>query len=238
MKNYLKLLVNIILPPRCPICGRVVSSEGSLCIECFEKIDFISNPYCECCGKPLYSSNIQSVYCLQCLQHKPPFRFCRSAIEYTTFSKQLILDFKFTDHLENKTLLAKWMFMAGQDIFRNGVDLIIPVPLYYTRLLKRTYNQSAVLCAELSKLSGIAADYTVLKKTKQTKLQTDCNAKQRKRNLKGAFSVIHPEHIKGKRVVLVDDVFTTGSTLTECAKTLKRSGAKSVDALTTARVCF
>ncbi len=237
MKNWLRLIIDAILPPRCPICGEVVRSPDSLCRDCFEKISFISRPYCQHCGKPLESYLANTCYCASCLSQKSPFRLCRAAIEYDDFSKKIILDFKFRDCLENKVMLARWLFMAGKDIFAEGIDVIIPVPLHYARLFKRKYNQSAVLTAELSKLCGIPGDYKSLRKIRHTTPQVQCNGKQRSKNVKNAFDVIRPEKIKGKHVLLIDDVFTTGATLRECAKALKKAGAKSVDALTVAKVC-
>lgn len=236
MLKWLKILLNVILPPRCLICGKVISSDDSLCLDCFDNINFITKPYCKRCGVPLVSGGDET-YCVSCLTKTSPLRLCRAAIKYDEFSKKLILDFKFLDHIENKKLLARWLYMAGQDIFKEGVDLLIPVPLYYTRLIKRKYNQSAILTAELAKLSGIEACYTALKKIKHTLPQVECNGKHRKLNVQNAFDVLHCDKIKGKRIVLIDDVYTTGSTLKECAKALKKAGAKSVDALTVARVC-
>lgn len=236
MKNILKKFVDFILPPRCLMCGKVISSDNSLCSDCFSKINFISKPYCVHCGKPLTSVSEEELYCADCIAGKNCFRLCRSAVEYDTFSKKLILDFKFADHIENKYLLARWLFMAGEDIFQNQVDVIIPVPLHYSRLFKRKYNQSAVLAQELSKLSSIPADYKSLKKTKHTLPQIQCAGKQRAKNVRNAFDVVFPENIKGKRILLIDDVYTTGATLAECAKALKKQGAKSIDALTVARV--
>ncbi len=238
MIKWLKLLVNFVLPPRCLICGKEVSTDGKLCSECFANINFITSPYCQKCGKPFeYHLSNKGLFCPECLSHRSPLRMSRSAVIYDDNSKKLILDFKFFDHLENKSLLANWLLLAGKDIFKENVDLIIPVPLHFSRLLKRKYNQSAVLCDALSKLTHIPANYKALKKTKHTLPQVSCNGKQRLKNVKNAFEVVHPEMIKNKRIVLVDDVFTTGSTLKECAKVLKRAGAKSVDALTIARVC-
>ncbi len=238
MIKWLQIIFNFILPPRCLICGKEVADEGRLCAECFSHVNFIVPPYCQKCGKPFdYSIPDQALLCPDCLSHKFPFRMCRSAVVYDENSKKLILDFKFFDHLENKSLLANWLFLAGKDIFNADVDLIIPVPLHFSRLLKRKYNQSAVLCDALSKLTHIPANYKALRKIKHTLPQVSCNGKQRLKNVRNAFDVIHPEMIKNKRIVLVDDVFTTGSTLKECARALKKSGAKSVDALTIARVC-
>lgn len=237
MITWLKSIIDIILPPRCLLCGKAIHSDSSLCSDCFANINFISKPYCKHCGLPLTGNSPDALCCINCLSHKSSFRLCRSAVKYDNFSKKLILDFKFSDHLENKKLLSYWLFMAGDDIFKQGVDVIIPVPLHCARLFKRKYNQSAVLADGLSKLCNIPADYSSLKKIKHTTPQIQCSGKQRTRNVKDAFHVTAPESIKGKRIVLIDDVYTTGSTLNECAKVLKNAGAKSVDALTVARVC-
>jgi ComF family protein len=160
----------------------------------------------------------------------------RSSLEYDEVSKPLILSFKFYDRTEYNKVFAKWLKLAGKDIFDAGVDLIIPIPLHYTRLLKRRYNQSALLAKELSKLSGIKTDYGSVVRHKRTKPQVQFSGSARHRNVKDAFSVKRPINIKGKRIILIDDVMTTGSTLSECAKALLSSGALSVDFLTIARV--
>lgn len=237
MKNYLKLLIDAILPARCLLCGKIVHDDNTLCSECFENINFITSPYCKHCGKPLFENIPDNLYCVSCLNKKHTFRFVRSAIVYDEYSKKLVLDFKFYDHIENKKLLVKWLMFAGRDIFKEGVDLIIPVPLHFTRMLRRKYNQSAILARELSRQTGIKVEYKALVKNKKTIPQVLCDSKQRTKNVKNAFTVKYPEAIKDKRIVLIDDVFTTGATLRECAKILKKHGAKSVDALTVARVC-
>lgn len=237
MLTWLRTFIDVILPPRCLICGKAIHSCDTLCSDCFAQISFISFPYCAHCGRPLALSSDEQHYCAMCLSNKDPFRLCRSAVKYDDFSKKLILDFKFSDCLENRTLLTNWLFLAGNDIFKAGIDLIIPVPLHYMRLFKRKYNQSAVLASGLSKLTGIPADYKSLQKIRHTIPQISCTGKQRVKNVKKAFDVTSPHNIKGKRIVLIDDVFTTGSTLKECAKVLKKAGAKSVDTLTIARVC-
>lgn len=235
----LKNLFDFILPKRCLLCGKVISSEDSLCADCFDQIKFITAPYCRHCGRPLvgHKDDVQGLCCVECLGRKSPFRLCRSAIEYDDYSKKIILDFKFADHLENRKLLARWLYMAGRDIFDLGADLIIPVPLHFTRLIKRKYNQSAILANELALISHIDVDCRVLKKIRYTLPQVQCNGKQRVTNIKNAFDISKPEKIKGKRIILIDDVYTTGSTLKECAKVLLKAGAKSVDTLTVARVC-
>ena len=239
MIKILKTLLDFILPLRCLVCGKIIKSKGCLCSECFHNIKFIPEPYCHHCGRPLNGDkdDIEGLCCISCLTKRTNFHLCRSAVEYDDFSKRIILDFKFRDHLENRKLLTQWMLLAGKDIFNAGVDLIIPVPLYFTRLLSRKYNQSAILSAELSKMTSIPADYKSLKKIRNTLPQVQCNGTKRRTNIKNAFQVKNPNKIKGKRILLIDDVYTTGSTLNECCKVLLKAGATSVDILTVARVC-
>ena len=127
--------------------------------------------------------------------------------------------------------------MAGKDIWRAGVDVLIPVPLHYTRLIKRRYNQSALLAKELSKITGVPVEYSALVKHKRTRPQVEFSGRRRKHNLRGAFKLKYAERSKGKKIVLIDDVLTTGSTLKECAKALQVGAPESIDLLTVARVC-
>ena len=236
MYQWLKNIIDVILPPRCLMCGRILSGENGLCEECFSKINFIGRAVCYKCGHPQVSGKtVQS--CPICMNDaKNPFRMQRSRVYYDENSRPLLLNFKFHDRTENAGVLAQWLYTAGHDIWEKGVDVLIPVPLHRARLRSRKYNQSALLCKELSKLIGIPVDYTSLVRCINTKPQVECNGNARKHNVKDAFQVKNPEKIQGKRVVLIDDIMTTGSTLKECAKVLLKSGALSVDALTVARV--
>lgn len=237
--NIFQPLLNLFLPPRCIKCGRVLSGDDGLCLECFNEISFIARPYCQKCGHPFDEDpGAGKKFCGGCLQ-KPhtPFRLSRSALKYDEASKNLILAFKFMDKTENAKVLGRWLNMAFKDIKEAGVDLIIPIPLHYTRLVKRRYNQSALLAKELAKASGVAVDYTSVEHHVRTKPQVEFSGHARIKNVKDAFRVKNTQKIKGKRIVLIDDVMTTGSTLKECALALKRAGAKSVDTLTVARVC-
>ncbi len=239
MKNFLQKVLNFLLPPRCICCGKILDNENSLCPECFQRITFISEPYCSHCGIPFADiENINvKMLCPNCIKEKKHlFRMERSAIKYDAVSKKTILAFKFMDKTENAKIFAKWLKIAGKDIFTLGADVLIPVPLHYRRLIKRRYNQSALLTLELSKLTKIPADVFSLIKFKPTKPQVRFTGKARRKNVKGAFKIKTPERIKGKRVVLIDDVLTTGSTVRECAKVLLSAGAASVDVLTVARV--
>lgn len=238
MKNILKNLLDLLLPSRCACCGKTVMSESTLCADCFDKINFISMPYCKSCGMPFEAeidAKLQKI-CAQCAQTRHITRLQRSAMIYDDFSKKMILDFKFYAKTQNAKILAKWLYAAGKDIFDEGVDLIMPVPLSYRRLLRRGYNQSAILARLLSKQTGIKADLLSLKKIKHTKPQSMLSGKARMKNVKQVFKLKTDGAVKDKRIVLIDDVMTTGATLAECAKVLLESGAKSVDTLTVARV--
>ena len=233
-------LFNMILPPRCIKCGKILSERNGLCAECFAEINFISEPYCYRCGHPFPADsgakfNAKQI-CGNCARDKKPLFFMqRSAFLYDEHSKNLILDFKFHDKTVSAEVLANMLFSAGKDIWAENPDFLLPVPLHTKRLRKRRYNQSALLCKYLSAKTLVPADYFSLVRTVNTIPQVMLKGNQRMKNLKGAFAVKNPEKLKDKSVVLVDDVKTTGSTLNECAKALKKAGVKHIYALTLAQ---
>lgn len=238
--NLVRSLINLVLPPRCVVCGKVLSINNGLCPECFNKIHFISEPLCLRCGRPFDSAiHLQAgkqYLCSSCLREKRSvFKMKRSAFIYDDEAKNLILDFKFKDKTISAEILANMMFSAGRDIWADKPDVIIPVPIHRVRLLKRRYNQSALLVKKLAILTAIKPDYKSLVRCQNTIPQVQLSGSARRRNLKNAFTVLYLQNIKGKKVVLVDDVETTGSTLKECAKVLRKAGAKEIYALTAAR---
>ncbi|MCQ2741532.1 MAG: ComF family protein [Alphaproteobacteria bacterium] len=234
-----KALLDLILPPRCLLCGSVMTEEKGLCDECIKKIDFINGPICYECGQPLtdsLSNGRKHLLCGSCLKpHKKIFKISRSACVYDEVSKKLILDFKFYDKTDLASFLAKMMYVSGKDIFSEGVDVIVPVPLHYTRLLKRKYNQSALLAKQLGKLTQTEVDCATLVKRYRTKPQVECSGEERLKNVRGAFQLKDLEKFRNKRILLIDDVLTTGSTLKECASVLKKAHPKSICSLTVAR---
>lgn len=238
--NLLRILLNTLLPPRCIKCGKIMSGENGCCPDCFNSINFISAPYCQKCGYPF--SGDQSIqfdkhqYCGTCLQKKEfLFEMKRAAFVYDDNSKDLILDFKFRDKTISAQTLANMIYMAGNDIWKQNPDLIIPVPIHRLRLLKRRFNQSALLVKYLSQRTHIKADYSSLSRSENTIPQVMLSGTARRTNLKNAFKIKYPQNIKGKNIVLIDDVETTGSTLNECAKVLKKAGAAKIYSITLAR---
>ena len=240
MNNLWQNIINLILPPRCILCGAILSEHNGLCAECFNKIQFVSEPMCTRCGRPFMTetehfSSIKQL-CGSCLKEKRPlFITRRFSFVYDDNSKNLILSFKFLDKTSYAEVLARLLYRAGADIWEQKPDLLMPVPIHRWRLLKRRYNQSALLVKYLAKQTSIETDYMTLKRIRHTIPQVQLSASARRHNLKHAFAINDTNAVKGRKIVLVDDVETTGSTLRECANVLKKAGAKEIYALTLAR---
>ena len=231
--SLIKCIIDFLLPPLCPICHQRVLDNHSVCGKCFAELSFISNTVCEKCGYPLPYQ--QARLCIHCLEKQPAYDKGLSVLKYNDASKALILPFKHSDYIEIAPLLTKWMNQRGKDLIQQ-CDCIVPVPLHLRRLLKRKYNQSALLAKELAKMNGKEYLPQCLKRYRYTKSQGHMNPKQRKKNVTNAFKIKNPLDVKDKTVLLIDDVMTTGATINECAKVLKRNGAKSVFVLSLARV--
>ncbi|NQU72369.1 MAG: ComF family protein, partial [Rhodospirillales bacterium] len=175
--------------------------------------------------------------CGECLRAPPPFERARTVFRYDEHSRDLVISFKHRDRIDAAPAYGKWMARAGREILAEA-DLIVPVPLHRRRLISRRYNQSAELCHALSRETGLPHNPDLLVRTRATPTQGRLNRAERERNVRGAFA-LRPDAVtslQGRRVVLVDDVLTTGATVNACARTLLRGGAAAVDILTLARV--
>ena len=207
MVKWVQKIINVLLPPRCLLCGKILHHENGLCEKCFSKINFIGQPICKKCGNPIPSGE-NTKTCPICVNdNKNPFRLQRSMVCYDENVSPLLIEFKFFDKTENAAFLARWLYVAGHDIWAKGVDIIVPVPLHKARLRHRRYNQSALLCKELSKLTKIPVDYTSLIRHKNTKPQVKCKATIRKQNVKNAFKVRYPKKFENKRILIIDDMY-------------------------------
>ncbi|MBE6449160.1 MAG: ComF family protein [Alphaproteobacteria bacterium] len=242
MKKIIKLIrfiFDILLPPRCLICGEIVYKENGLCAKCFSKINFLSNQSCPICGRP-YTFPIEdgnTLICGKCLSKPPVLRGLKAVFAYDDFSKNLILPFKHADRTDLVPYLSKLMFKRGKEFFEEA-DCIIPVPLHWKRKLKRKYNQAALLALNIEKLSQKPCLLSVLSRHRYLTSQKNKTRKERLENIKNAFKVKDANLIKNKKIVLIDDVYTTGATLNECARVLYKAGAKDVVAVVIARVCY
>ena len=230
-------LLNRVLPHHCPICDCETSHYG-LCAACWSGLSFITAPICLRCGRPVFGTAGTDL-CVPYLQDPPLLQTQRALLRYDEGSKALILPFKHASRLDLTPLLAQMMLASFQELVSDE-HLIIPVPLHITRRLYRSYNQSAELARHLCTLSDRRGQFDPLMcyRRKATRPLGKHNAKVRAKILKGAFA-IRPKRLsklKGRKILIIDDVRTTGYTTTEMARTLLQAGATQVDSLTLARI--
>lgn len=229
--------VDLMLPPRCVVSGEIVGEQGTLAPKVWQDLRFLTPPYCTLCGYPFEFEAGPDSRCGPCLVEAPPFAAARSALAYDEASRELILKFKHGDHLQAVPTLVGMMMRAGAGLIE-GAGVIVPVPLHRWRFLRRRYNQAALLGLGLARQTGLRCLADGLLRTRATPSQGHRKAKDRLENVRKAFAVNprHAKRIEGRVVLLVDDVFTTGATVSECTKALLQAGAAEVRVLAVARV--
>jgi ComF family protein len=229
--------LDLVLPPMCLGCGETVEGPAALCPECWKKTRFLAAPVCACCGLPFEADPGPGAVCGECARESPPFARARAAFVYDEKSRGMILAFKHGDRTELAPAFGRWLQRAGAEVIADA-QLIVPVPLHWTRLFARRYNQAALMAHELARLAGVPAATDVLVRRRRTPSQGKMGRTMRRRNLAGAFAVPEGRRaaLAGRRVLLVDDVLTTGATANACARALLAAGAGAVDVLTLARV--
>lgn len=237
--NPASKLLDMVLPHTCGLCREVMNSGQSLCADCWGGLQFIARPHCDCCGLPFAFDLGPGALCAKCVEKRPSFTAARAALKYDDHSKQMILAFKHGDKIHLRGLLAKFLYQSGKDVLQ-GANLIAPVPLHWWRMVKRKYNQAALLSSEIANYSGLDHEAHLLLRKKRTVPHENMSRDEREKNVSKAFTV-NPKYVdsvKGKIIVLVDDVMTSGATVNECAKTLLKQGVAEVRVLTLARVVF
>ena len=232
-----RAVLDAVLPPRCLSCGTVVAGDGALCPPCWGRLAFIGAPHCARCGLPFAFEATPEALCGGCVRREPIYGRARAALHYDDASRPLVLAFKHGDGTHATPALARWMAQAARDLADNA-DLIVPVPLHRWRLFRRRYNQSALLAQALARIVDRPAATGILVRRRSTPSQGGLSRTGRIANVRGAFAIAgqQAEGPRGRRVLLVDDVMTTGATLSECARVLRRAGAAQVDVVTLARV--
>ena len=226
--NWKEIVLHIFFPRCCPICNKLLKIQGEkICPICVRKIKFVTEPRCKCCGKGVHSKEVE--YCFDCNKKVHNFKEGISLCYYTPLLQKSLAQVKYYNKRQHLDFYCEEMFRVyKRKIHSWGIDIIIPVPLHPKRRRKRGFNQAEEIGRRLSKLFQIPMNTHILFRVSNTKAQKDLNNKESQKNLQGAFLVKKKLDENIKRVLLVDDIYTTGSTVDECAKELLLSGVKQV----------
>lgn len=229
-------MLDFALPPRCPGCGAIVAEPHRFCLDCWRSLTFLGEPCCGRCGLPFAFEGEGE--CGRCLAEPPPFDRLRAAVAYGDVSRQVALRLKYSGRPGLAETLAHFMLRHLRVGEGRDEPLLVPVPLHRWRIWKRGYNQAALVATALARRSGLPAELDLLRRTRATPPLKGLGRRERALAVRGAFKA-PPEarpRLAGRRVVLVDDVYTSGATASACARALKRAGASSVELLCWARV--
>ena len=237
LSRIVRCCLDIVLPPCCAVCGVAIpfGEYGSLCRKCGLGIQNLVPPFCRICGIEVFAADGHNPLCGECLRNSPPFSLARSVVRYESQVQQLVHKLKYAKDLSVTPALMELVSSFDMHEFAN-IDCVVVVPLHLRRLRSRGLNQAAVLARLFfaDRLTLIKSDWLV--RTRNTVPQTRLGRRERRKNLKGAFQVRASADFSGNQVCLVDDVYTTGTTVRECSKVIMRSGASKVKVLTLARV--
>ena len=225
-------VLDFALPPRCGGCGTIVDEVDSFCADCWRKLEFLGAGGCSRCGLPLRATDAD--LCAACIAKPPRLDRIRSAVVYDDISRSIAMRLKYGRKVALARTMSRYMRPLLGD-FPDGA-LFVPVPLHRSRLWNRGFNQSAIVARELSRRTGLPVDVEALARIRATPPLKGMTMKQRRRTVAGAFRATAGAELRGRTVVLVDDVLTTGSTANACARALKRAGAARVELLSWARV--
>ncbi len=236
MSHAAHIALDIALPTLCVACREPVAGVG-VCAECWAKLSFIASPFCPRLGIPFVYDPGPDLLSMEAIANPPAWHRARAAVRYDDVARTLVHALKYQDRTDLAPAMGRWMARAGQELLREA-DVLVPVPLHWRRGWTRRYNQSGALARAISKHSGVPVARDALRRIRPTRQQIGLSRPQRTANVQGAFSIL-PEkshQIAGRRVVLVDDVLTSGATTDACARALLRAKAAQVDVLVFARV--
>jgi len=236
LRVSLGLVVNVALPQLCPSCREPVDGAG-LCPACWAKLSFIAPPYCERLGIPFPFDGGPGLLSMEAIADPPAYNRARAAVRYDEIARKLVHGLKYGDRLDLAPTMGAWMARAGCELLTDA-QALVPVPLHWRRQWARRFNQSALLAHIIANASGRMVSHRALKRVKATPQQVGLDKSERSQNVQGAFRVpaAGRAEVAGRRLLLIDDVLTSGATVDACARALLRAGATSVDVLVFARV--
>lgn len=232
----LKSIIEFLFPSACPVCGAPVSIQGELCRGCWGCFDWIDYAKCAKCGYP-FASDLETdseLLCPVCASNNCELDWVRSACVYDSASRDVMLPFKHCGQIKYANFMSRAMIWAMRDVTVD-CDIVMPVPLANQRLAHRTYNQAMLLARPIARAVGCPIDVDSVRRKYRPDMG-HMTARQRQQNIHGAFTVAHPERIRGRKILLVDDVFTTGATFSELRRVLIDAGAAAVYGVTFCRV--
>lgn len=237
LRTGFRAAADLVLPPTCLACRKPVGAAGGLCPACWTGMGFIERPYCEKLGTPFVSDMGAGILSPEAIADPPAYDRARAAARFGEVARELVHLLKYGDRLDLAPSLGGWMKRAGRELL-DDADALLPVPLHWSRLWRRRFNQSAVLAQTIAKMSGVPVMDDVLLRTRATPPQVGLARKARAENVQGAFAVAPGarSRIKGKKLIVIDDVLTSGATADACARALRRAGASRIDMLVLARV--
>lgn len=230
-------VLDVVTPPLCLSCSTLVDEPASLCVACWDRLRHIDEPVCDALGTPFAYDQGEGALSAAALSDPPAWDRVRAAVLFDDEAAKLVHALKYRDRPEAGLLMARMMARAGRRLLGEA-DVILPVPLHWLRLWRRRFNQSAILAQRLALVSGTPWRHDVLLRGRRTRAQVGLDQEQRRRNVRNAFTV-RPDRlaaVAGRRVLLVDDVRTTGATAEACALALRKAGAARIDLLTFALV--
>lgn len=232
-----RAFVQTVLPPVCLACRKPAGADGGLCPKCWQSAGFIERPYCERLGTPFAYDSGMPLISPAAFADPPAFDRARAVMRFSDVARDLVHLLKYGDRLDLVKPFASWMARAGDELLHEA-DALVPVPLHWTRLFQRRFNQSAELARAISRRKSISVIDDALERVRATPPQVGLARDERAKNVHGAFSIGKSARskVKGKRIVLIDDVLTTGATANSCARVLRRAGAARIDVLTLTRV--
>jgi ComF family protein len=233
----LGIALDTALPPLCVSCRTPLGNLGGLCAACWSRVSFIAPPYCERLGIPFTYDPGPGILSMEAIADPPAYGRARAAVRYDDIARDLVHRLKYGDRLDLATSMGQWMARAGRELV-DDADAMVPVPLHWRRLWGRRFNQAATLAKAAAAESGVPVLTAALRRMRATSQQVGLTRSARAVNVQGAFAVTKDGKaaIYGKRLVLVDDVLTSGATVDACTRALFRAGASNVDVLVFARV--